>query len=225
MDFSKLSQNEKLATYGAAAVIIGGIVAASTWGRYGIAWLGVLAAVGMLAIIFLPQLSPNTKLPGSNGSLMLVAGGAAAVILVLGLLINIGFTFNLFGLADLFWLIAVAGGVVMGWAGWQAFQAEGVEPAVVKELMPFSDETNPEEIGTRFIGDTFKMWMDLKAAVTNGGKEAMLGACVTGEMAAIRSYENNLEENLPMELRNVIVRQLGEIKSAYENIKSKKEAL
>ncbi|MFN6944798.1 MAG: PA2169 family four-helix-bundle protein, partial [Cytophagaceae bacterium] len=95
----------------------------------------------------------------------------------------------------------------------------------IKELVPYSDETNPEEIGTRFVGNTFKMWMDLKAAITNGGKEAMLGACVTGEDAAIRSYENNLEENLPNEVRNIIVKQLGEIKSAFANIKAKKDAL
>ncbi|WMJ73569.1 PA2169 family four-helix-bundle protein [Cytophagaceae bacterium ABcell3] len=95
----------------------------------------------------------------------------------------------------------------------------------VKELMPYSDEINPEEIGTRTIGDAWKIWIDLKASITKGGREAILGACITGEQAAIRAYEDNLEENLPMELRNIIVKQLGELRSALGNIKAKKEAL
>lgn len=125
MDFSKLSQNEKLAVYGAAAVIIGGIVGL---GAAGLGFIAVLAAVGMLAVVFLPQLSPATRLPGSNGSLMLALGAVAAVILVLGLLSVLGaldFLLRAAFFATLFYLIAVAGGVLMAWAGWQEFQAEG----------------------------------------------------------------------------------------------------
>jgi hypothetical protein len=121
MDFSKLSQNEKLATYGSVAVLVGGLVGYS----YGLTILAVLAAVGMLAIVFLPQLSAGTKLPGSKGSLMLVAGAVAGVILVLALLIYIGTIFTAFNVRDLFFLIAVAGGVLMAWAGWREFQGEG----------------------------------------------------------------------------------------------------
>ncbi len=125
MDFSKLTQNEKLATYGSLAVIVGALVGL---GAAGLGFVAVLAAIGMLAVIFLPQLSTSTKLPGSRGSLMLVLGAVAAVILVLGFL-NV---LSIFGLllqnafiATLFYLIAVVGGVVMAWAGWNEFQSEG----------------------------------------------------------------------------------------------------
>lgn len=122
MDLSKLSQNEKLAMYGAAALIIGGAVGYG----YGLTGLGMLAAVAMLAIVFLPQLSPGTTLPGSRGSLMLVAGGLAGVVMVLALLQAItGVLFVNTNLRDLFFLVAVAGGVLMAWASWQEFQAEG----------------------------------------------------------------------------------------------------
>ena len=121
MDFSRLSQNEKLAVYGSAAVVIGGLVGYS----YGLTVLAVLAAIGLLAIVFLPQFSPSTRLPGSRGSLMLVFGGAAAVILVLALLVYIGTIFTAFNVRDLFFLIAALGGIVAGWASWRAFQAEG----------------------------------------------------------------------------------------------------
>lgn len=125
MDFSKLGSNEKLAVYGAAAVIIGGVVGL---GAAGLGFIAVLAAVGMLAVVFLPQMSPTTRLPGSNGSLMLALGAVAAVILVLGLLSVLGaldFLLRAAFFATLFYLIAVAGGVLMAWAGWREFQAEG----------------------------------------------------------------------------------------------------
>lgn len=125
MDFSKLGQNEKLAVYGSAAVIIGGLVGI---GAAGLGIVAVLAAVGMLAVVFLPQMSAGTNLPGSKGSLMLVLGGVAGVILVLGLLTvlsALGFMLSFAPLAMLFYLVAVAGGVLMAWAGWQEFQSEG----------------------------------------------------------------------------------------------------
>jgi hypothetical protein len=121
MDFSKLSQNEKLAVYGSAAVIIGGLVGYS----YGLTVLAVLAAIVMLGVVLLPQLSPSTRLPGSRGTLMLLAGGVAGVILVLAVLLYIGTVFTAFDVRDLFFLIAVVGGVLMAWVGWQEFQAEG----------------------------------------------------------------------------------------------------
>ncbi len=160
MDFSKLGQNEKLATYGSVAVIVGAIVGGVVGGGFG--WLAVLAAIAMLVVIFLPQFSPATNLPGSKGSLMLICGGVAAVILVLGLLASLGFLslyFSLFALNAIFFLIAVAGGILMGWAGWQAFQAEGGKfqignaststatsappPAAPSETIPPNDERQP----------------------------------------------------------------------------------
>lgn len=125
MNWNNLSQNEKLAVYGSVALIIGAAIggAASALG-----WLALLAALGMLAVIFLPQFSPQTKLPGSKGSLMLALGGIAAVIMLLGLLTAIGWLglyFSVLALQAIFFLIAVAGGLLMGWAGWQEFQAEG----------------------------------------------------------------------------------------------------
>lgn len=81
----------------------------------------------MLVVIFLPQWSPQTKLPGSKGSLMLVVGGIAAVFAALALLSGFG-VLGLLSFSPLFvlgWLLGIAGGLLMGWAGWQEFQAEG----------------------------------------------------------------------------------------------------
>jgi hypothetical protein len=127
MDFAKLRQNEKLAVYGAIAAIIGAVLAAAGTFGFGVGWLGLLLALAMLAVVFVPQLSPSTNLPGSKGSLMLVVGGIAAVFAVLGLLSGFGLL-GLLSFSPLFvigWLLNVIGGLLMGWAGWQEFQAEG----------------------------------------------------------------------------------------------------
>lgn len=122
MDFSKLSQNEKLAVYGSVALIAGGVFGDS----YGLTVLGLLAAIAMLAIVFLPQLSSGTTLPGSRGSLMVAIGGLAGVAMALAFLTALaGALLVNTDLRDLFFLVAVAGGVLMAWAGWQELQAEG----------------------------------------------------------------------------------------------------
>lgn len=122
MDFSKLSRNEKLAVYGSVAVILHGL---NGWGySFALTVLAIPAAIAMLAVVLLPIFRPSTKLPGSRGSLLLV-GGVAGVILVLCLVLYIGVVFAAFDLRHLFFLIAVAGGILMAWVGWQEFQAEG----------------------------------------------------------------------------------------------------
>jgi hypothetical protein len=122
MDFSKLDQNEKLATYGSVAVILAGLV--SNWG--GLLFLSILAAIGMLVVVFLPQFSPSTTLPGSKGTLMAVLGIAAAagaLITTLQWLTLLGALLSSF--STILFLIAVIGALVMAWAGWQELQGEG----------------------------------------------------------------------------------------------------
>lgn len=89
-----------------------------------------------------------------------------------------------------------------------------------EELLPFSDYSSAEEAGTRVMGDTWRVWMDMKAALTDGGREAMVNACITGEENAIGNYEDELSEDLPSDLRSILERQLAEIKSALTHIKT-----
>ncbi|HYI67241.1 MAG TPA: hypothetical protein VEW95_09975 [Candidatus Limnocylindrales bacterium] len=124
MDLSKLSANEKLLLYGAAAAAIGGIVG----GISSVIWISVLAGLAMLVVLFLPQLSPQTNLPGSRGSLLVAIGGVGAVAAALALLtvlVDIGFWLEFAAVRTIFFLIGVAGALLMGWIAWQIFQAEG----------------------------------------------------------------------------------------------------
>ena len=112
MDFSKLTQNEKLAVYGAIASIVGPVLASMGFG-FGVGWLTLLLAVAMLAIVFLPQLSPQTTLPGSKGSLMVIVGGIAAISAALALVSSLGWL-GFFGTNIVFvigWLLGIAGGL------------------------------------------------------------------------------------------------------------------
>ena len=79
----------------------------------------------MLAIIFLPQFSPTTKLPGSKGSLMVIVGGAAAIGAVLTLLALASIPRNHGHVLHRWTVVGIAGGLLMGWGAWQEFQSEG----------------------------------------------------------------------------------------------------
>ncbi len=118
MDFSKLSSNDKLAVIGAALAIVGSVVS------FGAGPYGVLTGILMLVIVFLPQFSPSTKLPGTKGSLMLVVGGVAGIGAVLTLIAWLPYLGSM-GTYFIGGLLGIAGGLLMGWAAWQTFQAEG----------------------------------------------------------------------------------------------------
>ena len=118
MDFGKLNSNEKMAALGAGLAIVGSLVS------FGAGPYGVITGLAMLLIIFLPQFSPTTNLPGSKGSLMVVVGGAAGIGAVLTLLAWLPYLGTLGGFF-LGGLLGIIGGLLMGWGGWQEFQAEG----------------------------------------------------------------------------------------------------
>lgn len=87
-----------------------------------------------------------------------------------------------------------------------------------QELKPYA-EIDPSEAGTRVIGDVWHFWMDMKGALTNKSTNAMLGACITGELAAIKNYTEVLkDENLPDALRMALERQVDDIRVAHENL-------
>jgi hypothetical protein len=125
MDFSKLSSNEKLAAIGAVAAIVGSVLSFSGIGGGG---FGLVTGILMLVIVFLPQFSPGTKLPGSKGSLMVLVGGISGLVALLALLsvLTVLGAFAFYGgLLFIGLLISIGGQLLMGWAGWKEFQSEG----------------------------------------------------------------------------------------------------
>lgn len=126
MNFNSLSSNEKLAVYGSLAVIVGMLIGSGGFFGFGLGILALVAAIAMLVIVFLPQLSSGTSLPGSKGTLMFAAGIIAAAVLVITLIQFLSFIGAFLGsINGIFFLIAVVGSLVMAWAGWQELQTEG----------------------------------------------------------------------------------------------------
>jgi hypothetical protein len=158
MDLSKLNSNERLAFWGAIASIVGTIltfVGVYGGGAAGL-WLTFLLAIAMIVILFLPTWSPQTKLPGSKGSLMLLVGGVAAIGAVLALLTLLSLIAFLgeYPIFIIGLLIGIGGGLLMGWGAWQEFQAEGGKfqlgtaptgtPATPPSTTPPADTTRSE---------------------------------------------------------------------------------
>jgi hypothetical protein len=125
MNFANLNATEKMAVYASAVTAVLGLWSLSnSWGF--LMLLPVLAAIGMLLVLFAPGIMPNAKLPGSKGSLLLVTGGAAAVFWALSTLRWISYIFGHLATFDVLqFLVGLVAALAMGWFGWQAFEAEG----------------------------------------------------------------------------------------------------
>jgi hypothetical protein len=125
MDFSKLSAAERNAAIAAAVVVVTALISIATgWGP--LMWIPLLAGVAALAVIFGSQVMPTVTLPGSNGTLLVLAGGIATlvwVVVVLDWAEYIGE--NLVNLDTLQFLVGLAAAAFLTWLGWQTLQAEG----------------------------------------------------------------------------------------------------
>lgn len=75
--------------------------------------------------------------------------------------------------------------------------------------------------GTTNSGKVYRVWMDLKAAVTGHDRKTILDNCEFGEDAAQKAYDMALNSNTETELsiRDVIVRQKATLKSGHDEVK------
>ena len=120
-----LTATEKQITWAAVAVVFLSIYALATaWGALLI--VPLLTGLAALVILFLPRIAPNTKAPGSKGSLLMVSGVLAAAFWLLAALTWLNYIFRNFVSFDvILFLIGFVAALVFGWLCWQAFQAEG----------------------------------------------------------------------------------------------------
>jgi hypothetical protein len=125
MDFAKLSQTEKMVVYTSAVVVITALISiARDWGS--LMFIPLLAGAAALVVVFAPQVMPNTRLPGSNGSLLTVLGAVALLVWVVVLIDNLGWVGDHIVHWDtLQYVIGLIAAAVLTWTGWQILQAEG----------------------------------------------------------------------------------------------------
>ncbi len=79
--------------------------------------------------------------------------------------------------------------------------------------------------GTTVRGKIYRVWMDIKAAVTGHDRKSILASCVFGEEAAQKVYDSALEDasltGLP---RMLVMEQKGKLIAALDKITRLKDA-
>lgn len=63
-------------------------------------------------------------------------------------------------------------------------------------------------------------WMAVKDAVAGSDPDGVLDAAATGEDHAVSEYEQALEADISPEFKTVLERQLGEVRSARDQVKA-----
>ena len=79
---------------------------------------------------------------------------------------------------------------------------------------------NPSD-GTTNSGKIYRVWMDLKAAITGKDRQTILNNCEFGEDAAQKAYDMalNTEEDLEAPLRELIIKQKAALRVGHDEVK------
>ncbi|MBG6111152.1 uncharacterized protein (TIGR02284 family) [Flavobacterium sp. CG_23.5] len=76
--------------------------------------------------------------------------------------------------------------------------------------------------GTRVTGKFFRVWMDVKAALTGKDRKAILNSCEYGEGVAQDNYEDTLKDastDLSFEQQNMLKSQLEVLRADHNTVK------
>lgn len=97
-----------------------------------------------------------------------------------------------------------------------------------EELRKFSSpEDQPKRDETKNTGKLYRVWMDIKAAVTSKDRKAILSSCEFGEDIAKKHYQEALEhpEGVPSEALEIIRRQSSAILKGHDKVKVMRDSL
>ncbi len=82
--------------------------------------------------------------------------------------------------------------------------------------------------GTRTTGKFFRVWMDVKAALTGNDRKAILNSCEYGEDVAVETYQNALKNNqsdITSDQYALLNAQHGLIKADHDRVRSMRDSL
>ncbi len=82
---------------------------------------------------------------------------------------------------------------------------------------------DPEKDGS-ISGAVHRGWMDIKSLITGKDTEAVLNECERGEDHAKAAYAEALKENLPANVRDVLIQQSQAVLAAHNRIKELRDA-
>jgi uncharacterized protein (TIGR02284 family) len=111
--------------------------------------------------------------------------------------------------------------------------------SVFSEMMTASQECRRELVqevvklggtpieGTTTSGKLFRVWMDVKAALTSKDRKAILNSCEFGEDAALKTYEGEIDADVlsGVELLPLVKEQHSKIKAGHDKIKQLRDAV
>lgn len=91
-----------------------------------------------------------------------------------------------------------------------------------------ASDLNPDD--TRIDGKLYRVYMDLKSAITGRDRKAILSSCEYGEDVAQNSYEEALEDltengSYPDNVLQIVRNQKAELKQAHDRVKMMRDSL
>lgn len=103
--------------------------------------------------------------------------------------------------------------------------SQGCKQELVKEVNSYGGDVAG---GTKTSGKFFRVWMDVKAAITGKDRKAILDSCEYGEDNALATYDNALEndmEHLSPKQQAMIIGQKSSIKAEHDHVRAMRDAL
>jgi uncharacterized protein (TIGR02284 family) len=80
------------------------------------------------------------------------------------------------------------------------------------------------ESGTMASGKLYRVWMDIRSVFSTDNRRAVLENAESGEDAAKKAYEEALKDNeLPADIRQLILAQQTSILQAHDSIKKQRD--
>ncbi|HEY2799584.1 MAG TPA: PA2169 family four-helix-bundle protein [Chthoniobacterales bacterium] len=85
-------------------------------------------------------------------------------------------------------------------------------------------EPDPEDSSSA-TGAMHRAWINIKSAVTNRDRHAILAEAERGEDAAVAAYKDALEKELPAPVKEIVTRQQTEVKTAHDKIRDLRDSV
>jgi len=84
-------------------------------------------------------------------------------------------------------------------------------------------DPDPEDASS-VTGSMHRAWINVKSAITNRDRHAILAEAERGEDAAVSAYTDAMEKSLPAPIKEVVSRQAAEVKVAHDKIRALRDS-
>ncbi|MGI8890474.1 MAG: ferritin-like domain-containing protein, partial [Chthoniobacterales bacterium] len=84
-------------------------------------------------------------------------------------------------------------------------------------------DPDPEDSSST-TGALHRTWINIKSAVTNRDRHAILAEAERGEDSAVAAYRDAMQKDLPAPIKEIVMRQSTEVKAAHDKIRGLRDA-